>query len=123
MGKLYLNYMSNIGHSKGLKVSIARNTFDKDLPYLDYIKLGLAPSNSTRLKYKNGEINWEEFRQEYLKKLESKPGMNALVWLIKTLEKIDVTVLCYCTPGKKCHRYMLKEVIEKYGIEVINIDN
>lgn len=123
MGKLYLNYMSNIGHSKGLKVSIARNTFDKDLPYLDYIKLGLAPSNSTRIKYKSGEIDWEEFRQEYLKKLESKPGMNALVWLIKTLEKIDVTVLCYCTPGKKCHRYILKEVIEKYGIEVINIDN
>ena len=29
MGKLYLNYMSNIGHSKGLKVSIARNTFNK----------------------------------------------------------------------------------------------
>lgn len=120
-GKLYLNYMANVGHSKGLKVAICRNLLNGDEKKVDVLKRGLAPTDASRLKYQSGEMDWEQFRHDYLIKLESRPGLKALVWLLDELKKGDVTVLCYCKPKKKCHRYILKEVMEEYGIEVIDI--
>ena len=120
-GKLYLNYMANVGHSKGLKVAICRNLLNGDEKRVDILKRGLAPTDASRLKYQSGEIDWEQFRHDYLIKLYSRPGLNALMWLLDRLKEGDVTVLCYCKPDKNCHRYILGEVMKDEGIEVIDI--
>lgn len=120
--RLYLNYFANIGHSVGLKVSIARKTTREQDSQVDFIKRILAPKDSDRVDYQSGLIDWEEFTERYLDKLNKKAGIDALVWLDDLLNESDVTILCHCKPGKDCHRNILGAIYKIKGYEVFSIE-
>jgi uncharacterized protein YeaO (DUF488 family) len=77
----------------------------------------LGPSKKLHADFygKNGDpIGWEEYRRRYLEEMEQQQelieGLADLVGEGKT-----ITLLCSsaCTDASRCHRTLLKELIEK----------
>ena len=75
--------------------------------------------------YKAGSIEWEEYERRYIdilrdRYLKNKPRFK------EVCEAGEVVLLCFCPnrsmSGKKCHRYLLADVLEKaakgFGIKV-----
>ena len=75
--------------------------------------------------YKAGFIEWEEYERRYIdilrdRYLKNKPRFK------EVCEAGEVVLLCFCPnrsmSGKKCHRYLLADVLEKaakgFGIKV-----
>lgn len=62
-------------------------------------------------KWKNGRISWAEFREAYLKGLNSPIKQEALSRLMDLSSKGPVTLLCTCPQEDRCHRGILKDLI------------
>lgn len=62
-------------------------------------------------KWKNGRIRWREFREAYLKGLNSPGKREALNRLRELSSKGPVTLLCSCPDENRCHRGILKKLI------------
>ena len=98
------SYFSRYKGSKG--VSVANRT--PDWVSCDKCKELMPPWEIVKL-YKGGEISWKEFRRAYikqLKKLDVKEFYNKLNGKV---------LLCWETPGKHCHRSILREWFNRNG--------
>jgi len=77
----------------------------------------VAPTAYLLKMAKNGEVNWDEYRQRYLDWIGRK---GAVEWMKKVGERAkehDVVLVCYCGPrfGKHCHRFLLAESVSKWS--------
>jgi len=64
-------------------------------------------------EWKAGNVSWPTFRSRYLASLRD-DGKQALVnELAKRAKKGKVTLLCGCRDPNRCHRAILKELIEE----------
>ncbi len=74
----------------------------------------LAPSEELLNKWKNGEIDWEEYKAIFLEEMENPESQSRLQ---KIAEKVaagkDVRLICYEGEDKHCHRHILKSLVEK----------
>ena len=74
----------------------------------------LAPSEELLNKWKNGEIDWEEYKEIFLEDMEN-PESKAR--LQKIAEKVaagkDVRLICYEGEDKHCHRNILKSLVKE----------
>lgn len=72
----------------------------------------LAPKYSFFIKYKNGEINGDEYTEEYYRLVLNKLDPMQ-VW--KDLSKFgdNITLLCYEKPDDFCHRHIAREWLNK----------
>lgn len=79
---------------------------------------GLMPGDLA-WKYKENEITWEEYTEEYLKLLETVPAKKDLD-LVRTLldSGRDVWLMCY-EAEPPCHRFIIGDLLAKEGYEVI----
>ena len=64
-------------------------------------------------KWKQGTIRWTEFRRNYLRGLQDPAARQAITEIRKLLAKSPVTLLCSCPDESRCHRGVLKKVIEQ----------
>jgi uncharacterized protein YeaO (DUF488 family) len=64
-------------------------------------------------KWKTGSIRWPQFRREYLRGLQDPAARQAISEIRKLLAAGTVTLLCGCRDESRCHRSILKEVIEQ----------
>lgn len=76
--------------------------------------IDLAPSKLLLSMYRNGDIDWEGFETLYNKEMDSKTKMT----IIKSLRKRSddgeiITLLCWEKNDSKCHRRLLKGLIER----------
>jgi uncharacterized protein YeaO (DUF488 family) len=62
-------------------------------------------------KWKSGSINWATFSRLFLKTVKSQK--DKIMELASLAGKQDITLLCTCHDGNRCHRKLLKELIEK----------
>lgn len=62
-------------------------------------------------KWKGGSIAWNDLAKEYRASLKGKEAL--LIELAKEAKKGTLTLLCSCKDEKHCHRYLLREAIEK----------
>lgn len=62
-------------------------------------------------KWKGGSIDWAMFSREYLKAIKSKK--EKIAELAELAGKKDITLLCTCREDNRCHRILLKRLIEK----------
>lgn len=62
-------------------------------------------------KWKSGSIAWGDFAKAYRAGLKGKEAL--LKELAQEAKKGTVTLLCSCKDEKHCHRYLLREAIEK----------
>ena len=76
-------------------------------------ELGTEPDLIT--VWKSGSIGWEDFSKRYIAGLKRAEALAALATLRGAVNKAGgrVTLLCTCKEQKRCHRRLLKELIEK----------
>jgi len=66
-----------------------------------------------------GAARWKKFAARYRKEMAA-PGLQRVVALLAGLSHhADFSVGCYCEDGTRCHRSLLKEMLEQHGAEVV----
>lgn len=70
----------------------------------------LAPSETLLQAYRHGGLPWEEFAEAYREEVAPR---NALLQdLARRAGKGTVTLLCSCDEESRCHRSLLRELVE-----------
>lgn len=117
-GKLVLSYWAAFnkaftGNAYCFSISNTNKT-NKPISLL----YGLMPGDLA-WKYKNGDITWDEYTQEYLKQLETASAKKDLELIRALLDSgRDVWLMCY-EAKPPCHRFIIGELLAKEGYEVI----
>lgn len=62
-------------------------------------------------KWKSGSIKWPTFSRQYLMAVKSQ--QDKIKELASLAVKKNITLFCTCRDGNRCHRKLLKELIEK----------
>ena len=71
-----------------------------------------APTWDRVMNFKNGIINWDEYKKDYIKKLDSLP--DSLWELVVAKGKLSPKLIfgCYCHSPVRCHRSLLCRYLE-----------
>ncbi len=64
-------------------------------------------------KWKRGKITWPRFRHDYLASLKEPAKQESIAELAALARKGTITLLCSCPDVSRCHRTLLKKVIER----------
>ena len=70
----------------------------------------LAPSAELLRSYQAGRIDWEEFAGRYTAEVSERREL--VDELARRAERATVTLLCGCRDESRCHRTLLKEMLE-----------
>ena len=118
---IYTTYLSNLKNlpndEKTKKYLITRwkprNTIDVKKYNLEWAPQ-LAPTELTLAKYKDGSINWKEYRQRYIDESFSNPlFIDGLKEIVEYNDKgYDIFLICYEKNDSTCHRSILKEILQ-----------
>lgn len=63
-------------------------------------------------EWKGGRIEWAEFRERYLTEVDLPEKRVLIAALAERSKEETITLLCSCKDGRRCHRSILKELIE-----------
>jgi len=73
----------------------------------------LSPSIELLMAYKNERITWEQYVIRYKKEMNNEACRNMMKKIKETSLEKDVYLVCMCwNKEKKCHRFILMEMIE-----------
>ena len=118
---IYTTYLSNLKNlpndEKTKKYLITRwkprNTIDVKKYNLEWAPQ-LAPTELTLAKYKDGSIDWKEYRQRYIDESFSNPlFIDGLKEIVEYNDKgYDIFLICYEKNDSTCHRSILKEILQ-----------
>ena len=73
----------------------------------------LAPSAELLKRYKNTEVDWDDFKITLLFELrDNMDSVEAIHALQARSNMQDITLLCYEKDGCPCHRHMVRELVE-----------
>jgi len=70
----------------------------------------LGPSTELLRAYRDGKIAWAEFARRYRAEVRKKPEL--LEAVTKLSRRRTVTLLCGCEEESRCHRGLLRKLIE-----------
>lgn len=74
----------------------------------------LAPSAELLKRYKNTEINWNDFKITLLSELRDSIDSVEVIHALQARSNMqNITLLCYEKDGCPCHRHMIKDLIEE----------
>lgn len=120
---LYITNFANMDKAKGTKVAIVRYKEEwlGNISYDFDLKL-LAPSERLFHAYKEGKVSKEDYEKEYRKDLTPR-RLRMVLKLIDEYkdENGDITLLCYCSNGTLCHRFIAGKILEEAGETVVYI--
>ena len=78
---------------------------------------GLTPTWEMVMQFKSGCLSKGEYTRRYLSLLESPAGRDAVLRLVDHVREHGyVVLLCYCRPGAFCHRILLAQHLEQFGL-------
>lgn len=82
--------------------------------YFDLWIRDASPETALLKEYRSKAIDWGEFSRRFKSQMRTSPDSKHVVQdLVEILQKGEnVTLLCYEKEGEKCHRYLLKAIIE-----------
>lgn len=93
-----------------------------DSRYLDItVKSGdkaFAPTWKMVMKHKEGKITDDEYTSLYTDMMRKSYKENRGRW-DEVLSMDEVILACYCKADSFCHRYLLKDMLVKCGVEYI----
>lgn len=72
-----------------------------------------APHFNDVMRYKDGFLSENQYTDIYLRKMRDSQQQFPSVWK-RLLKHKKVAVICYCTPGKFCHRHLFAPLMKKY---------
>ena len=73
----------------------------------------LGPSEKLIKVWKSGKITWGEFKRRYLGEYKCTAKQRLLKDLKNSIKGKDTTLLCICEDENRCHRVILKELLER----------
>lgn len=94
----------------GTRIFVARRKF----PWVkcdEWIK-EVAPSWNLLKDYNSKRIDFSEYTPRYFKEMEDQ--MDVIKELAQRARSKTITLLCYEKTDEKCHRRLLKKLIEKF---------
>ncbi len=77
---------------------------------VDAWQKGLAPSEPLRKAYLHEDLAWDEFARAYLDEMTL--SLDVLLKETRRAQEMTVTLLCSCHDETRCHRSLLKELME-----------
>jgi len=79
-------------------------------PSAEAVKAGRAAGDSPRA--------WQAFSRRYLKEMKAPEARHALDLLAALSRQGSLAVGCYCADEARCHRSLLRRLLEEHGAEV-----
>jgi uncharacterized protein YeaO (DUF488 family) len=76
----------------------------------------LAPSVELhRIYMKLKAIDWNEYQKRFALEMKNEKAVELIRWLsrLMTDDKLNVTLLCFCEDEERCHRSLIKAMIER----------
>ena len=70
----------------------------------------LAPSEPLRVAYHRGDMPWEEYARRYAE--EVSPKRELLAQVACRAQRQPVSLLCSCVDETRCHRSLLRRLVE-----------
>jgi uncharacterized protein YeaO (DUF488 family) len=110
-------------HSDGTRILITRKwpRGQKRDRFDEWIK-DLSPEEDTLDKWNDSqgtEEDWKRYRVKFLPQMKETKAVDRIEELQQRSKKGEtITLLCYCEPGKHCHRYIIKSLID--GSSTVN---
>lgn len=79
----------------------------------------LAPSELILSKYKDGSIDWKQYREMFIEHANTNTMFQDALEQVKELnETQDVCLICYEKNDLECHRSIIREILkQKYNID------
>ena len=97
---------------------VALNTTAKSAAGLGKV---FAPTWELVMASKKKQITWQEYTEKYLNLLRERYAKNHSMFA-EACAAGEIVLLCYCknsvSSGKKCHRYLLAEVLRKVALSM-----
>jgi uncharacterized protein YeaO (DUF488 family) len=79
----------------------------------------LSPSESLLKEASpNDEKNWKIFKRRFLAEMKAPGARRDLDLLAALSHRTNFSVGCYCKEESRCHRSILRELLEKSGAEI-----
>ena len=73
-----------------------------------------SPEKPLLKEYRDKAIDWKVFSKKFRDQLKSSPSsLEAIKKIEELAKKDDVTLLCYEREGQKCHRLIVKSVVNQ----------
>mgnify|MGYP001186605444 CR=1 FL=1 len=74
---------------------------------------GLAPSRTLLTAFKCGQIDWTQYALRFTLEMKRRPdSIKSIARLRECAKGSIVTVLCSCKNESRCHRTLLKDLVE-----------
>lgn len=77
----------------------------------------LAPSRELLYSYRQGQLDWTRFRNQYLKEMRVDGARAEIHRLVKLARSEVITVMCVCADEDRCHRGLLRDLIAAFDEE------
>ena len=81
---------------------------------IDEYVIDLAPSRELLHQYRDGQLKWNQFRNQYLTEMRSETAQREIHRLAKLARDEVVTVMCVCKDETRCHRSLLRQLISEF---------
>jgi uncharacterized protein YeaO (DUF488 family) len=92
----------------------SRNYYDLWLPALSPSGDAVTQALNARL-----EIEWQRFVRRYRREMAEPPARALLELLAALSQQTDFSVGCYCADESRCHRSVLRELLQEHGALVL----
>lgn len=112
---------------EGLRVGTVRRP-PRGVPKSEFARAGfydtwlpeLAPSEPLvkAARAATTPVEWQAFRRRYLTELSKPPASRILDLLAGLSHTANLSIGCYCEVESRCHRSVLREVLQARGAEV-----
>lgn len=125
--RIYTSYFSAINKIKVAFrgnvriVSISRVTYDSIK--VDEVYNKLSPTYELLAKYKNKEVNWNEYEIIFKRDVLDKLDINTVLSELKSIadNKDNIVLCCYEKPSDNCHRHLVADWFRSNNIECSEI--
>lgn len=113
---IFTSYYNKAKNLEGFHIAVSQTVPAWFKPEL-YLK-ELAPPMELVVKFKEGQVDKEEFVLSYVKSIgnEGLRALSSLAQLCQAHEElgIDTYILCHCGKDKACHRQIIALLLWKY---------
>jgi len=101
------------------KSKIEKVLLEHGIRYVHYRELGTP--KELRKRFLSGEMNFHEFKKEFITELYSNGGREALKDVERICRGNRCALMCYERNWWECHRTIIAEILQENGFQVTNL--